>query len=75
MGHLGVWSYAFFLVHVPVAIVLLSFISEPTSTVLGLALVLLHLVLAWSISALIYRRFEEPLRRRLTRSAGRGSLV
>jgi peptidoglycan/LPS O-acetylase OafA/YrhL len=75
MGRFGVWSYAFFLLHVPVGIVLLAVISEPTSAMAGLGLVLLQLVLAWAASAVLFHWFEEPARRRLVRPLRRSAAV
>ena len=64
---LGVWSYAFFLLHVPVGIVLLHFLPAPSSTLRGLVLAALQLLLSWLAAAVTFHLYEEPARRRLTR--------
>ena len=68
---LGVWSYAFFLLHVPVGIVLLHFVPAPTSTVRGLALAALQFLLSWLAAAVTFHVYEEPARRWLVRTRDR----
>ena len=64
----GVWSYAFFLFHVPVGVVLFSFVDvPPESAAVGLAFAALQLALSWVVAGVVYRWFEEPARVRLLR--------
>lgn len=63
----GVWSYAFFLLHVPVGIVLVKFVSAPTNAVIGIGFAVLQFALSWLAAAIVFHYWEEPARRGLTR--------
>ncbi|SFD05218.1 Peptidoglycan/LPS O-acetylase OafA/YrhL, contains acyltransferase and SGNH-hydrolase domains [Nocardioides terrae] len=69
---LGAWSYGFFLLHVLVidagAILLDHTIGRgAVITPVGLAVACFAFVIAWVLSAAVYRLVEEPARRALTR--------
>jgi peptidoglycan/LPS O-acetylase OafA/YrhL len=67
-GRFGVWSYGFFLLHVPVGFVMVSVIASPQVTGLGLAWAVVQFVLSWMLAAVVYRTFEEPARQRLSKA-------
>jgi peptidoglycan/LPS O-acetylase OafA/YrhL len=59
----GVWSYAFFLFHVPVGVVMLALLDvKPTSAAVGVALAAVQFVLSWIAAWIVYTWFEEPVR-------------
>ncbi|MCU1589901.1 MAG: oatA [Frankiales bacterium] len=70
---LGVWSYAFFLFHVPVGFVLVSLISKPNDSTAGLSWSAIQFAASWTVAALIYRLVEEPARLTLSRPRGNAS--
>lgn len=71
---LGVWSYAFFLLHVPVvdgvAIVFTQLVGHIPGGAMGGCLIALGaFVVSWAAAGIVYRWGEEPARKWLTESA------
>lgn len=67
----GLWSYAFYSVHAPLINVVDGVLPSRPGLALGLPLGIATFVGIGIASALVYRLWEEPMRRRLTRSVGR----
>lgn len=67
----GVWSYAFFLLHVLVIDVIGVLLRErPDGVLVGVGAAALAFALSWVLAAWVYRYVEEPARLLLTRTAG-----
>jgi peptidoglycan/LPS O-acetylase OafA/YrhL len=65
-GRLGAWSYSFYLLQVPIGLLVAHF-WHPTdrSTMLQIAGFIGYLALTWAAAALLYRTVEMPLHARL----------
>ncbi|NEK57227.1 acyltransferase [Geodermatophilus sabuli] len=68
----GVWSFAFFLIHMPVLQAVGALLPErPTTGVAGLAASTLAFLVSWALAAAVYRLLEEPGRRAVLRWTAR----
>jgi peptidoglycan/LPS O-acetylase OafA/YrhL len=66
----GAWSFAFFLMHVPVLQALTALLPErPGTIVAGLGWSVAAFGVSWVLAAVVYRTWEEPGRRAVLRRA------